>query len=949
MGDEIDGGAIEDRIICIKLGGHTMKASVPAHPGLFSAIICIGLAFCAAVQGASIAGRSAGPIQGGPESAYYAGESLRVGQREIPLFRSREKVAVLHRDSRDITAAGISDVVRAGDRSYRIERRIGKAKASILTTRRFQSLEEQTQSLRQLQEQTNLGEAVPVYVHGDSGLEMVPTGNIVVKLAPGYSEPDIAAMNQRLGGRLERRIRGTDDQYVLFAGHSTVEELFAICATLAADLAVEWVEPEFMGEVARQAFTPDDPLFPDQWHLKDINAPQAWDIVRGSDKVIIAIIDDGVEIDHEDLKDALPSNTGEICGDAKDNDLNGWQDDCNGWDFYDNDNNPSPSDKDENHGTQVAGIAVATGNNGKGVAGAAFGCRLMPLKVFKTGVDEMKTDILYPALAEAIYYAAGRTADGKGTWRGADVISMSLGFSETNITDSALAYAAQRGRGGKGCPIFCAAGNDAMGWYAIVLSQLEKGTYDFRWEYIKDTTGSAGQDTVWLDAISWPDGSVERFEGQTLPAGWTSGGDARWISVQGQVDGNHALVGSDKEDVRSVRAGPIRDRGLSFLATSTTMATGGDMVFWVWPSTEESYSCQVGQYDQVDWGFGQSAWPFSTLGAKQRRMQFICLREELGWDEYEPLPARPLRFMEFYLIDPPRQRLAALTIRMKQIPNGRTAYYQPTWDNAGWTTVLQAKNVPLNVGTAFELDYAMKVNLVRFDFTQEFMYDPKNNLAVDISVTTSGTDYGGLCLLWTADQTRAIIGQEVSGNSQPTDWSLSQGNAELTQSVPLMWLGSGDEVRFFVDWFLARKFSGVRRESLEVSYPASSPYAIAVGACTDAGARSYYSQYGPKLDFVAPSNGGEKDITTTDRTGEAGADPGNYSHTFGGTSAATPLASAVGALLLSKNSTLTAEEVRMTMRQTCQKIGETPYTDGRNDYYGYGRIDAEAAVKAVRK
>lgn len=927
-----------------------MKGLVPTRLGFFSAAACLGLVLCAAAAGASVVGRSAGPIRGRPEAAYYAGESLRVGQRRIPLFRSREKVAVLHRDGRDIAAAGISDIIQAGDRSYRIERRISNVKATILTTRRFLSLEEQTRSLRRLQEQADLGEVVPVYVHGVSGLEMVPTGNIVVKLAAGYSEAAIAAMNQRLGTRLARRIRGTDDQYVLSGGHSTVEELFAICDTLAADPAVEWAEPEFAGEAARQAFIPNDPLFdPDQWNLKDINAPQAWDIVRGSEGIIVAIIDDGVEIGHEDLKDALPCNTREICGDAKDNDLNGWQDDCNGWDFYDNDNDPSPSDVDENHGTQVAGIAVATGNNGKGIAGGAFGCRLMPLKVLKTGPDGMKTDILYPAVAEAIYYAAGRTADGKGAWRGADVISMSLGFSETNITDAALAYAAQKGRSGKGCPILCAAGNDALGWYAVDLSQLEKGTYDFRWDYIKDTTGSAGQDTVWLDAVSWPDGGLERFKGQTLPTGWTSGGDALWISVQDQVDGNHALIGSDKEDVRSVRAGPIRDRGLSFLATTKTTATKGDMAFWVWPSSEESYSCQVGDYGLVDWGFVQSAWPFSPMDAKLRRMQFICLREELGWDEYEPLPARPLRFAEFYLVDPPRQRLAALTIRLKQIPAGRNAYYQPTWDNAGWTTVLQATNVPLNVGTAFELDYGTMVNLVRFDFTQEFMYDPNYNLAVDISISGSGTDSGGLCMLWTADQTRAVIGQEATANSRPTDWSLSQGSPELTQSVPLMWFGSGDEVRFFVDWSLTYKFSGIRRESLEVVYPASSPYAIAVGACTDAGVRSYYSQYGPKLDFVAPSNGGQKEITTTDRTGEAGADPGNYSHTFGGTSAATPLASAVAALLLSRNSTLTAEEVRATMRQTCQKIGDTPYTDGRNDYYGYGRIDAEAAVKAVRQ
>jgi subtilisin family serine protease len=264
--------------------------------------------------------------------------------------------------------------------------------------------------------------------------------------------------------------------------------------------------------------------------------------------------------------------------------------------------------------------------------------------------------------------------------------------------------------------------------------------------------------------------------------------------------------------------------------------------------------------------------------------------------------------------------------------------------------VYQGKSVPLNVGTAFDLGDGVKVNLVRFDFTQEFTYDPHNNLAIDITASGSGSDYGGLCMLWTADETRAIIGQDTAGSStQPVDWSGSQGSPELTQSIPLMWVGSGDEVRFFVDWTLLGKFSGIRKESLEVSYPASNSYAIAVGACTDAAVRSYYSQYGPKLDFVAPSNGGEKGITTTDRMGAAGDDPGNYSFEFGGTSAATPLASGVAALILSANPNLTAEQVRTTMRQTCHKIGDTPYTDGRNDYYGYGRLDAEAAVKAARK
>lgn len=937
-------------MIHVKVGGDTMGVSVRSRLCLVLVLLCIVAALGAIVHGAAVgavAGRSG---QGRPDGAYYAGESLRIGQRSIPLYRSRQKVAVLHRAGRDLSVAGASEGIRVDGRLYRVTRQIPKARMSILSTTRFLSAGEQSRSMDRLAQQSNLGDVVPVYIHGQSGLEMVPTGNVLVKLAAGYSEAALTAIHQRLGTALVSRLRGTDDQYCLSTPASTGEAIFSLCDALKAETGVEWAEPEFVGEAARHSFTPNDPLFdPNQWHLKDVNAPQAWDIVTGSDKIIIAILDDGIEIDHEDLKDALPCNSKEIAGNAKDDDNNGWKDDCNGWDFYDNDNNPSPSWPDETHGTQVAGIAVATGNNGKGVIGAGFGCRLMPLKVLMYGEEDMTSQIIYPALAEAIYYAAGRTADGKSTWRGADVISMSLGFSETNVTNAALAYAAQKGRGGKGCPVMCAAGNDALGWMSIDIWGLEAGDCNLRWEYIKDSKSLAGQDTAWLDSVVWPDNSIERFKGESLPTGWTTGGDARWYSVQNDVDGNHAMVVSDKQDVRALRAGPVRDRGSTYLAVNKTV-TDGELTFWVWPSSEESYSCQVGDYDLIDYGFAQSNWPFSPEGARQRRMQFICLRDELGWDEYAPMPTRPLRFMEFYLLDPPKSRLTSLTIRLKQVSNGRNAYYDAAWDNAGWTTVYQGKSVPLNVGTAFDLGNNVKVNLVRFDFTQDFTYDPRNNLAVDISVSGSGTDDGAYCFLWTADETRAIIGEETYGiSTQPTDWSGSQGSPEVTQSVPLTWFGSGDEVRFFMDWSLVTKFSGIRKESLEVAYPANSPYSIAVGACTDAALRSYYSQYGPKLDFVAPSNGGDKGITTTDRMGAEGSDPSNYSFDFGGTSAATPLASGIVGLVLSANPDLTAEQVRTILRQTCQKIGDTPYTDGRNDYFGYGRLDAEAAVKAAIK
>ena len=116
-------------------------------------------------------------------------------------------------------------------------------------------------------------------------------------------------------------------------------------------------------------------------------------------------------------------NVDEIPGNGIDDDANGRVDDVNGWDFHDGDNNPNPTlsgvDGD-NHGTAVAGVAGATGNNSTGVTGAAQRVQIMPIKIFLGSSFAGSSKV-----AEAIYYAAGRTADGLGTWRGADILNNS--------------------------------------------------------------------------------------------------------------------------------------------------------------------------------------------------------------------------------------------------------------------------------------------------------------------------------------------------------------------------------------------------------------------------------------------------------------------------------------------------------------------------------------------
>jgi subtilisin-like proprotein convertase family protein len=135
---------------------------------------------------------------------------------------------------------------------------------------------------------------------------------------------------------------------------------------------------------------------------------------------------------------------------------------------------------------------------------------------------------------------------------------------------------------------------------------------------------------------------------------------------------------------------------------------------------------------------------------------------------------------------------------------------------------------------------------------------------------------------------------------------------------------------------------------------------VSVGASTDVETRAAYSNYGPELDFVAPSSGGVFGIVTTDRQTTSGYNTasgtaGNYTNTagsaFGGTSSASPLAAGIGALVLAADPTLTAAQVRGLMRNTTDYIGPAnpayAQATGFNAEFGYGRVNANAAVRGV--
>ena len=252
---------------------------------------------------------------------------------------------------------------------------------------------------------------VPAAPADDHGVGPSPEDTLLVRFRPG-SAAEARADVAEAGAEVEGAIPHTGFSVVSTGGRPADE----VRRELEASGAIEEVEPN---RVRLAAAVPDDSAY--SWqspYFQAVGLPEAWDMMRSTDSLVLAVLDSGVDLDHPDLVDRLVP----------------------GWDFVNND--PVPDD-DFGHGTMVAGVAGATTNNGRGVAGAAWGGRIMPIKVLDARGRASDQNI-----ASGITWAVNH---------GADVVNLSLGGPGSSATlQAAVDYATARN-----VIVVAAAGNDA--------------------------------------------------------------------------------------------------------------------------------------------------------------------------------------------------------------------------------------------------------------------------------------------------------------------------------------------------------------------------------------------------------------------------------------------------------------------------------------------------------
>jgi len=253
---------------------------------------------------------------------------------------------------------------------------------------------------------------------------------LLIKWKDGPGSPSASAANNALGSTVIRnfwqigwqQIRLREgfslsqalQQYAALDHVESVEPNGLLASNFATPIAstnqVPEVEFSPIGESEKQTLSafstatlPDDPLFSTQWFLKKISATNAWHTTTGNTNIVVAVLDTGINYNHEDLAPNMWRNPGEIPGNGVDDDGNGYVDDVYGIDAASDERGNDSDPFDEGfysgtnriyHGTICAGLIGAAGNNAKGTAGVSWSVQLMAIRITRTDDLDMIADVI---------------------------------------------------------------------------------------------------------------------------------------------------------------------------------------------------------------------------------------------------------------------------------------------------------------------------------------------------------------------------------------------------------------------------------------------------------------------------------------------------------------------------------------------------------------------------
>ncbi len=366
-----------------------------------------------------------------------------------------------------------------------------------------------------------------VLVDPRSTVPVLYTENFFVKFDDDLSPAKCRKILKGYGLKVKRDIEYSRNAYFVQAPENTGLEVFNIAEKLLQEQGVALCHPELVREVRSRG------AFPQQWHLRratvsgkvvdaHANVEAAWKLAKG-EGVTIAVIDTGIEFDHEEFfssgKVVAPLNASVPEGDPKRND-------------------PRPVfGEEENHGTACAGVACADGR--KGASGVAPKSRLMPIRLMSGLGSQAEADAFFHAAANGadVISCSWGPRDGKW-WDPNDPVHNNVALLPDS-TKEAIDWAVRNGRNGKGCVIMWAAGNgnesvdnDGYAKYEKVVAVAACNDRGVRSAY-SDFGGA-----VWC---AFPSSQGEK---SLTPGIWTtdrSGGRGynRGLTQQGDAGGNY--------------------------------------------------------------------------------------------------------------------------------------------------------------------------------------------------------------------------------------------------------------------------------------------------------------------------------------------------------------------------------------------------------------------------